>query len=74
LHLPHGYFLPLRVANSLVTSGPLRVLLRAARQELLSRVDTYLDVDVPRDLSEDERLRVPRAVWFLTVGGGVLGM
>ena len=46
------------------------------RAELLSRVDVeaYLGADLPRDLPEDEKLRVPRAVWFLTVGGVVLGM
>ena len=46
------------------------------RAEFLARVDVevYLGADVPRDLPEDERLSVPRAVWFLTVGGVVLGM
>jgi hypothetical protein len=46
------------------------------RAEFLSRVDVdvYLGADVPRDLPEDERLGVPRAVWFLTVGGVVAGM
>ena len=46
------------------------------RAELLSRVDVeaYLGADLPRDLPEGEKLRVPRAVWFLTVGGVVLGM
>jgi hypothetical protein len=45
------------------------------RAELLSRadVDAYLGADLPRGLSEGETLRVPRAVWFLTVGGVVLG-
>ena len=37
-------------------------------------MEVYLGADVPRDLPEDERLSVPRAVWFLTVGGVVLGM
>ena len=46
------------------------------RAELLSRVDVnaYLSADLPRGLSEGEKLRVPRTVWFLTVGGVVLGM
>ena len=46
------------------------------RAKLFSRVDveTYLGADVPRDLPENERLRIPRAVWLLTVGGVVLGM
>ena len=37
-------------------------------------ISCYLGADVPRDLPEHERLRVPRAIWFLTVGGVVLGM
>jgi hypothetical protein len=46
------------------------------RAELLSRVDVnaYLSADLPRGLSEGEKLSVPRTVWFLTVGGVVLGM
>ena len=46
------------------------------RAELLARVDVeaYLGADAPRDLPEDEKLRLPRAVWFLTVGGVVMGM
>jgi hypothetical protein len=59
-----------------LASAALCALCFGLRAELLARVDveTYLGADVPRDLPEDEKLRLPRAVWFLTVGGVVLGM
>jgi hypothetical protein len=59
-----------------LTGAALCALCFGLRAELLSRVDVdaYLGADVPRDLPERERLRVPRAIWFLTVGGVVLGM
>jgi hypothetical protein len=59
-----------------LTGAALCALCFGLRAEFLSRVDVdaYLGADVPRDLPEHERLRVPRAIWFLTVGGVVLGM